>query len=391
MLPRALLLCFGCVASATLLQEAHGAGASVPVDDLVELLRSVPVQVVPDLSEFGEASQLIENVGLFPAPTPAYATNSYLSPKRAADIAGACDRDFSRLCPAGFYFVGHIHGDSTPYCAAGVEYQGPCESDAFAFDRMSDRAKLRWSNMCQAFWPCVHCTRNYTVPCPVGWARTGDSGLVCSPAADYDGPCDDPVDFSGYSRAMLEHWSGRCRAFWQCERLAGVSSSFVGFETQPVEGQLEIMMSSGEAGGGNPPALRVARTQIGGVHAADHLDALRAEISDLLPRVQAGGRMAQNALSRLLAISSEPDAKTVMRVAGVEATAANLMKSPSSSSALQRLAGSVVTVMTGLPVTSQIADSNSGSSGSVNIVLPRPSRVYHADETYAEISAGLQP
>ena len=69
--------------------------------------------------------------------------------------------------------------------------------------------------------------------------------------------------------------------------------------------------------------------------ALDHLDALRDEISELLPRVQAGGRMAQyaacwhlarsthpsclsrpvfvfqrKALSRLLVVSSEPEART---------------------------------------------------------------------------------
>merc|ERR1712039_839393 len=135
--------------------------------------------------------------------------------------------------------------------------------------------------------------------------------------------------------------------------------------------------------------LHAARGQFGDLQPAEHLDALRTEISELLPRVQAGGRMAQKALTRLLVVSSEPDAKTVMRVAGVEAAAASLMKSPSSSPALQRLAGSMITVMTGLPVTSEIADSSTGSSGNVNIVLPRPSRVYHADETFVELSAGV--
>ena len=79
--------------------------------------------------------------------------------------------------------------------------------------------------------------------------------------------------------------------------------------------------------------------------------------------------------------------QVLCRRRGVEAAAANMMKSPSSSPALQRvsyrsahlytksascavfgvesaptgLAGSLITVMTGLPVTSEIAESSSGS------------------------------
>ena len=38
------------------------------------------------------------------------------------------------------------------------------------------------------------------------------------------------------------------------------------------------------------------------------------------------------------------------------------------------LAGSVLTVVTGMPVVSEIADEKTGSYGRVNIVVPRPSR-----------------
>jgi len=108
--------------------------------------------------------------------------------------------------------------------------------------------------------------------------------------------------------------------------------------------------------------------------AANDQDLLRHTVSQLLPRVQAGGAQAEQALAKLLFIASRPNAKVVMRSAGVAASASRLMKSPSSSSRLQRLAGSIITILTGMPVTSQISDERSGSYGRVHIVMPRPSR-----------------
>mmetsp|Transcript_70671 Transcript_70671/g.210740 ORF Transcript_70671/g.210740 Transcript_70671/m.210740 type:complete len:200 (-) Transcript_70671:107-706(-) len=76
---------------------------------------------------------------------------------------------------------------------------------------------------------------------------------------------------------------------------------------------------------------------------------------------------------------------------GLLFTLSNLMKSPASTPEMQRLAGSVITLTTDLPVTSQISDDKTGSYGRVNIVLPRPSRVYRPDSTMLELAAGVPP
>merc|ERR1719215_220507 len=118
------------------------------------------------------------------------------------------------------------------------------------------------------------------------------------------------------------------------------------------------------------------------------MDAVKTAVGDLVPRVQAGGRKARTALIRLISLATEPNAKTIMQVAGVPNAAARLMKSSSSSVELQRLAGSLLTLISGMPVTSEISDDLTGSYGNVNIVLPRPSRIYAPDQTLMDISAG---
>merc|ERR1719215_1138850 len=46
------------------------------------------------------------------------------------------------------------------------------------------------------------------------------------------------------------------------------------------------------------------------------MDAVKTAVGDLVPRVQAGGRKARTALIRLISLATEPNAKTIMQVAG---------------------------------------------------------------------------
>ena len=80
-----------------------------------------------------------------------------------------------------------------------------------------------------------------------------------------------------------------------------------------------------------------------------------------------------------------------MTVSGVLAAASGLMSRPETSDDLQRLAGSLITLNSDMPVTSEVSDDKSGSYGHVSIVLPRPSRVYRPDQTAMELQAGMQP
>ena len=139
------------------------------------------------------------------------------------------------------------------------------------------------------------------------------------------------------------------------------------------------------------PAEEIGEQLIDAKMRVDQMDALKSEIASLIPRVNAGGRKARDALVRLIDLSSQPNAKTVMKVMGVQSAASKLMKSPSSSEGVQQLAGSVLTAITGMPVTSQISDEKTGSYGHINVVVPRPSRVYGPDETLLELASGVAP
>ena len=77
-----------------------------------------------------------------------------------------------------------------------------------------------------------------------------------------------------------------------------------------------------------------------------------------------------------------------MRSAGIVSSCKLLMSRESTPDTVRSLAGSMITLLTNYPVASEITggnficsiilflDVNSGSYGHVNIVMPRPSRVY---------------
>ncbi|KAF8822546.1 hypothetical protein IE077_003505, partial [Cardiosporidium cionae] len=53
--------------------------------------------------------------------------------------------------------------------------------------------------------------------------------------------------------------------------------------------------------------------------------------------------------------------------------------------------GSILTLITDLPVASEISDSKTGSFGHINVVLPRPSRVRQPDKEIASLNSGMDP
>jgi len=130
--------------------------------------------------------------------------------------------------------------------------------------------------------------------------------------------------------------------------------------------------------------------------AAQLLDAsqtatLKRAVSELVPRVEAGGHTAKKALANAIAMMSEPSAKTSMKASGLEAAAAKLMSRPSTSADTAALAGSLITLLSDMPVTSEVAEEKTGSYGHVNVVVPRPSRVYGADKALMELASGVAP
>ena len=78
-----------------------------------------------------------------------------------------------------------------------------------------------------------------------------------------------------------------------------------------------------------------------------------------------------------------------MRCAPFRLGGCRLLKSESSSDELRGVAGSLITLLTDLPVTSETSEEETGSNGVVNIVVPRPSRMYAADAAMMALSSGL--
>jgi len=123
---------------------------------------------------------------------------------------------------------------------------------------------------------------------------------------------------------------------------------------------------------------------------AQQLQNIRAEIQALTEKVRAGGQIAKGGLSRLMEIFSQPNVKTVAEMFGVVAESKKLMEKAETTDEVRGLAGSLITLMTDLPVVSEVS-SNQGSYGHVNVVLPRPSRIYQADAEILELQQGAKP
>jgi hypothetical protein len=105
----------------------------------------------------------------------------------------------------------------------------------------------------------------------------------------------------------------------------------------------------------------------------------------------AGGKKAKKALVRLIELWSQPNARVIMIFAGVLFKCKKLMRTPETPDDVRALAGSLITLLTDLPVTSENSDVKTGSYGHVNIVVPRPSRIYRADKAILELEGGAAP
>ena len=127
-----------------------------------------------------------------------------------------------------------------------------------------------------------------------------------------------------------------------------------------------------------------------GQHASQSAE-LKSYMGGLVGEVEAGGRTARGALQELAGLSGGTDARAAMVAAGVVRAAEALLKRAGTDEATRAAAGSLLTLLTDMPVTAEISNEQSGSGGHIEIVLPRPSRVYGPDAVVAESSAGARP
>jgi hypothetical protein len=115
---------------------------------------------------------------------------------------------------------------------------------------------------------------------------------------------------------------------------------------------------------------------------------MSSSVNKLKNRIAYGGQIARNALNSLINLIQFSEAKKAMIASGVLSECATLLKRESTANDLRALAGSVITLLTDMPVASTVDDASTGSYAHVNIVLPSPNRIYHADASLAQIEAG---
>lgn len=108
-----------------------------------------------------------------------------------------------------------------------------------------------------------------------------------------------------------------------------------------------------------------------------HADTSR--IVSLVADVTAGGYVARRALEQLVSLASELGFRSSMVSSGAASAAVELLKREGTDETNRALAGSLVTLLSDMPVAAGISNALTGSDGQVEIVLPRPSRVYGLD------------
>ncbi|CAA9988173.1 conserved Plasmodium protein, unknown function [Plasmodium knowlesi strain H] len=115
------------------------------------------------------------------------------------------------------------------------------------------------------------------------------------------------------------------------------------------------------------------------------------DITSLTARVLAGGRLAVRALSRLKTLASAFENRHLMKKLGTPMATLIMLQRESTSDRNRWLCGSILTLLTDLPVVSDLADIKTGSYGHVNVIMPRQSRVRNSDRHILKMREGAAP
>ena len=109
----------------------------------------------------------------------------------------------------------------------------------------------------------------------------------------------------------------------------------------------------------------------------------------LRARVMQGGRSGATALAGLIDLWNEQlGFRQLIRDSHVIADCKLLLNMPKTPDYLKNLAGTLITLISGMPAASSSADFKSGSYGHVTVVVPRPSRTYLSDKQIAFAEGG---
>jgi hypothetical protein len=135
------------------------------------------------------------------------------------------------------------------------------------------------------------------------------------------------------------------------------------------------------------PEDKSNRTVTAFVNAAESMDF--PLVMALRSRVMSGGRTGTKALAGLVNLWNEhKGAREMIKKSMVMMDCLMLLKKKDTSDYTKNLAGTLMSLITGLPVWSNVVEFSTGSDAHVNIVVPRPSVVYRADKVIALATGG---
>ena len=161
-------------------------------------------------------------------------------------------------------------------------------------------------------------------------------------------------------------------------------------ETRALRGAKFLLQHS--ASSVSDEALRkVGATDAPASSRATLVDGIGGHIAELTSKVDAGGRVAKIALEHLCVLAATPSVRDVIASAGAARAAATLLQRPSTDEAIRALAGSLLTLLSGMPIAAEQSNIVTGAGEHVEVVLPRPSRVYGPDSFAMQLSAGVPP
>ena len=120
-----------------------------------------------------------------------------------------------------------------------------------------------------------------------------------------------------------------------------------------------------------------------------HADGTSRQVGELVAEVRAGGYVARRALEELVSLAANSGARGSIIASGAPGAASELLKRHGTSESNRALAGSLLTLLSGMPVAAEVSNERTGADGHVEIVLPRPSRIYGPDSAAMQLSAGV--
>jgi len=120
-----------------------------------------------------------------------------------------CERDYSSVCPNGWYQNARNRCVPVSYTAE--------THDGVEFDSMTPQEKTEIALSLNSEFPCRgdRCVQDFEQICPAGWRS---DGRVCAAPSSYSGFCVNTKDFNNLGVADRRAWGQFCGVPWPCRR-----------------------------------------------------------------------------------------------------------------------------------------------------------------------------